>query len=122
MITKRRTVGFLAVATLLGLGGCKTDDGSAKARVARIEVRKYAFEAYPQWSARNMGSKCPSSLADLGEYMSSSDGNDPWGHPYVMVCGENAPADARRFGVISYGADGKPGGTGADADIASWEK
>ena len=40
---------------------------------------------------------------------------DPWGHDYVYVApGTNgAPYD-----LYSLGADGQPGGTGADADIS----
>ena len=41
--------------------------------------------------------------------------NDPWGNPYVYVNpGRKGPYD-----VISYGADGREGGSGADADIGS---
>ncbi|MFP2958959.1 type II secretion system protein GspG [Myxococcus sp. 1LA] len=38
---------------------------------------------------------------------------DPWGHPYVYWMNGSSGA------VISYGADGKPGGTGLDADLSS---
>jgi|WetSurMetagenome_2_1015567.scaffolds.fasta_scaffold28353_5 general secretion pathway protein G len=40
---------------------------------------------------------------------------DPWSHPYQY----NSPGSKWPFEVISYGADGKPGGGGADADISS---
>lgn len=41
---------------------------------------------------------------------------DPWGHPYYYT----SPAqDGKDYEVISYGADGEPGGTGKDADISS---
>jgi general secretion pathway protein G len=42
--------------------------------------------------------------------------NDPWGHPYqyVQPGRGNAPYD-----LICYGADGREGGTGADADVTS---
>lgn len=41
---------------------------------------------------------------------------DPWGAPYQYLNpGLNGEID-----VFSYGADGKPGGEGADADIGSW--
>ena len=41
--------------------------------------------------------------------------NDPWGHPYQYVQpGRTAPYD-----LISYGADGREGGSGPDADITS---
>jgi general secretion pathway protein G len=38
---------------------------------------------------------------------------DPWGHPYLYRF------DGKRGSVLSYGADGKPGGTGEDADLGS---
>ncbi len=41
---------------------------------------------------------------------------DPWGNMYQYLSpGSHADAE-----VFSYGADGKPGGTGNDADIGSW--
>ena len=40
---------------------------------------------------------------------------DPWGRPYQY----NAPGTNGPFEVISYGADGRQGGEGADADIHS---
>jgi general secretion pathway protein G len=41
---------------------------------------------------------------------------DPWGNPYQYLNpGVNGEVD-----VLSYGADGKPGGEGFDADIGSW--
>ncbi len=43
--------------------------------------------------------------------------NDPWGAPYQYLNpGVNGEID-----VFSFGADGKPGGEGADADIGSWK-
>ena len=44
--------------------------------------------------------------------------NDPWGNPYVYA----APGrDGRQFEIMSYGADGREGGEGEDADIGNWE-
>jgi general secretion pathway protein G len=41
---------------------------------------------------------------------------DPWGGSYQFLNpGLNGEVD-----IMSYGADGKPGGTGFDADIGSW--
>ena len=42
--------------------------------------------------------------------------NDPWGQPYVYV----NPGVRGEIDVLSYGADGKPGGEGKDADVGSW--
>lgn len=44
--------------------------------------------------------------------------NDPWGNPYIYHCPGQHNND---YEIISYGADGKEGGTGADADITSWQ-
>jgi general secretion pathway protein G len=42
---------------------------------------------------------------------------DPWGNDYVYLC----PGLHGDFDIMSYGADGQPGGEGADADINNWE-
>lgn len=43
---------------------------------------------------------------------------DPWNNPYVYL---SPGVHSRNFDLISYGADGQPGGEGFDADINSWE-
>jgi len=43
--------------------------------------------------------------------------NDPWGNPYQYA----NPGVKGDIDVFSYGADGKPGGEGNDADIGSWQ-
>ena len=43
--------------------------------------------------------------------------NDPWGHPYQYV----QPGKGGPYDVICYGADGREGGSGADADITNWD-
>jgi len=40
---------------------------------------------------------------------------DPWGHPYQYL----KPGKSTPYEIISYGADGREGGTGADADITN---
>ncbi|MEL7091493.1 MAG: type II secretion system major pseudopilin GspG [Pseudomonadota bacterium] len=41
---------------------------------------------------------------------------DPWGQPYSYL----QPGVHGDFDVVSFGADGVAGGTGANADIGSW--
>lgn len=49
-----------------------------------------------------------------GPYMNGHVPNDPWGRPYVY----RSPGDGGKdYDLATYGADGKPGGTGEDADI-----
>lgn len=42
---------------------------------------------------------------------------DPWGNDFVYLC----PGVHGEYDLISYGADGAPGGEGKDKDINSWE-
>src|SRR6266511_5981244 len=42
---------------------------------------------------------------------------DPWGNDYVYVF----PGQHGAYDIMSYGADGKEGGDGADKDVASWD-
>jgi general secretion pathway protein G len=42
---------------------------------------------------------------------------DPWGNPYNYKC---CPGDHGEYDLWSEGADGRPGGEGENADIASW--
>ncbi|HUO23357.1 MAG TPA: type II secretion system major pseudopilin GspG [Caulobacteraceae bacterium] len=57
----------------------------------------------------------PDSLAGwTGPYLKGAQSlNDPWNDPIVYTLA----ADGRSFTVQSLGADGKPGGTGLNADI-----
>ena len=54
-----------------------------------------------------------------GPYLRKAVPLDPWGAAYVYL----APGQVNLTGydLLSFGADGKPGGTGEDADITSWQ-
>ncbi len=43
--------------------------------------------------------------------------NDPWGRPYQFM----NPGIKGEIDVLSFGADGQPGGEGNNADIGSWQ-
>ena len=43
--------------------------------------------------------------------------NDPWGRPYQYAY----PGVKGEIDVYSFGADGKAGGEGRDADVGSWQ-
>lgn len=63
----------------------------------------------------------PADLADPSRYQKGGYirklPKDPWGRDYLYAApGEHGAAD-----VWTYGADGKEGGEGADADIGSWQ-
>ena len=69
----------------------------------RALVEKPTSEPVPQnWKA--------------GGYLDSIP-KDPWGNPYQYA----NPGTHGEIDVYSYGSDGKPGGTGNDADIGNWQ-
>ncbi len=43
---------------------------------------------------------------------------DPWGNDYLYAF----PGQHGAYDIVSYGADGKEGGEGADKDITSWDQ
>lgn len=42
---------------------------------------------------------------------------DPWGNPYQYL----QPGSQGEIDIYSFGADGRPGGDGQDADIGNWD-
>jgi hypothetical protein len=97
----------------------RADPASGRLRAkTQVKLVLYAFEAYPPWSAAHPDKGCPDKLAELNEYIESSDTNDAWGRPLKMLCGASLPAGAKGIGVVSMGEDGKEG---TDDDIKSWE-
>ena len=102
--------------------------GESKAKAAKIQIQSLA-------SALDLYA------LDTGRYPSNSEGlealmqrpggvsswsgpylkgdvvpKDPWGHQYVY----RSPGQRGSYDILSYGADGQEGGTGAAADITSW--
>ena len=51
-----------------------------------------------------------------GPYLRKGVPPDPWGRPYVY----RTPGERGEFDLLSYGKDGRPGGSGEDADIANY--
>jgi len=90
----------------------------SKDDIAGLTVKKYAYEAFGEWSQAHPDKACPDKLEDLSQYMDSKDVKDPWGNPYKMFCGQNLPAGAKGgLAVMSSGPDGKDG---TEDDVKSW--
>lgn len=51
-----------------------------------------------------------------GPYLSKAVPADPWGRPYVY----RSPGQHGKYNLLSLGRDGRPGGSGEDADIGNW--
>ncbi|MDA8106091.1 MAG: type II secretion system major pseudopilin GspG [Nitrospiraceae bacterium] len=52
-----------------------------------------------------------------GPYLKKALPNDPWKRPYQYQC----PGTHGEYDLLSYGADGAPGGDGENKDVDSWE-
>ena len=92
------------------------DKGRVTAARTQIEALLGALQTYHIEKG-----KFPSTeegLQAVRPYLSKDIPNDPWGNPYVYKFpGEHGPEPD----LICYGADGKAGGEGIDADIVSWK-
>lgn len=53
-----------------------------------------------------------------GPYLKKDVPTDPWGKPYIY----KSPGDHGPYDIISYGADGVPGGEATNKDVTSWER
>lgn len=105
----------LVGVNLLGALG-KSDVTNAQ---AQISLFKTAMMSY-----RIAHKKFPSSAEGLNALISNEKGrsfldakqvpSDPWGNPYIYTS-----EGGSSYIIVSYGADGVPGGTGEDADISS---
>ncbi|TVQ51104.1 MAG: prepilin-type N-terminal cleavage/methylation domain-containing protein [Phycisphaerales bacterium] len=95
--------------------------GRSKQGVARSEVASIAQQVNLYLADHGL-SRIPQDfrLEALTEgdrpYMRERDLIDPWGNPYVIVIPGEENID---FDIVSYGADGQPGGEGEDQDIVN---
>jgi general secretion pathway protein G len=119
------------LATVVGLNVLK-EPGKARVTVAKSQIgvfrsalQQYKMEngRYPT-QAQGLSALCEKPSVDPVPDHYPADGylesrkipSDPWSHEYVYL----APGpNGEPFVVISYGADGEPGGAGEDADLSS---
>jgi general secretion pathway protein G len=68
---------------------------------------------------RETPAAAPTPRAWNGPYLKKELPLDPWGRLYLYQ--SPGSHDAASYDLASFGADGQPGGNGADADVTSWE-
>jgi general secretion pathway protein G len=101
-------IGMLAGAVVLKVGDYMDTAKTNRAK-SDIAVIVQAVEAYYLTHSRYPGN-------DQGlEPLPLKNRNDPWGRPYEY----NSPGKDEPFEIISFGADGREGGDGINADITS---
>ena len=115
-------LGLLAGTLAISLSGAV---GKGKREIAKSGISKVqqAVEAYRiehgVWPADDVG------LAVLGDghadpiasyFLGSDQLRDPWGNPYFLLV---PGPDRHPYEIVSYGADGQPGGEGENQDLSS---
>lgn len=97
----------------------------AKIRAADAEVQRlsmavdefYLDNGRPPKELRELIEKPGNASNWNGPYVNDSNLNDPWENDYQY----RYPGEHRSFDIWSHGADGSPGGEGANADITNWD-
>ena len=100
----RVTAARAQINTLMGaLNTYKMETGQFPTTEQGLQVLRVAPPGVPNWG---------------GPYLERELPNDPWGRPYVYHYPSEQGDEPE---IISYGADGQPGGDGINADIVSWK-
>ena len=120
------------IALIMGIVGPRVLNylSESKAKAAKIQIESFASALdlffldtgrYPNGSeGLNALVRRPGNItAWNGPYLKGGlVPPDPWGNPYVY----RAPGQNGAYDMLSYGADGTEGGTGAGQDITSWQR
>lgn len=102
--------------------------GPARESTARAQIENFAtaldsyfvdLGRYPstQDGLKALRAKPESAEKWNGPYLKKEIPADPWGNQYVY----RAPGRNGGYEIVSFGADGREGGEGENADIQSWE-
>lgn len=108
------------IALFAALVGQRMFGNVDKARVTAAKVQiSNLVNAAAQYKLENGNfPTTEQGLAALRPYLEKDVPLDPWKHPYIYKFpGEHGDGPD----VISYGADGQPGGEGVNTDIVSWK-
>ena len=123
------------IATLAGLVAPSLfrNVGDAKVATARsqVELLAVALGAYrldnDRFPATDQGLDALRNLPSAGDlprnwrgpYLTRVVPMDPWGRPYLYL--SPGRVNPQSYDLLSYGADGRAGGEGENADILSWK-
>lgn len=107
------------------VGDAKTDAARSQIEIFALALDAYRLDTdqYPSSTQGLAALRAKPVTGDVppawrGPYLRKEVPPDPWGRPYVYVApGVVNPAS---YDLYSLGRDGKPGGSGEDADVTSW--
>jgi general secretion pathway protein G len=116
---------FLYTILLISIGGCKKGStigdkhqlARAKMTVIEAAIVQYFLDCSQYPASLEELLKPPAGLEGKwkGPYLKDSQLLDPWGNKYIYV--PEGKVNPGSFDIISYGADGSPGGEGDNEDI-----
>lgn len=137
------TLGVLAIGAVLTAGTTVSVSkliGTAKRTAARNQIEQYysALQSYfldcGRFPTSEQGIEAlwtkptfyPIPETWDGPYLEKKPAADPWGQKFIYISAESSPLPIEAvpnlpFAIICYGADGKEGGEGNNADLYSWE-
>ena len=116
------------IGLIMGLIGPRVLNylGESKVKAAKIQLQSFSSALdlfsldagrYPS-SAEGLAAlvrRAPGVGAWNGPYLRGGDvPNDPWNHPYVY----RAPGQRGAYDIVSFGSDGREGGSGTAADLS----
>ena len=119
------------LATIVGVNVAKEPGKARRAKaVAEIQTFRTALQVYRMEQGgiptQEQGLKAlcekpatgpaPERYPDGGYLDSRAVPRDPWGHEYVYM---TPGANGEPYEIVSYGADGEPGGAGEAEDVSS---
>jgi general secretion pathway protein G len=114
--------GLVGPKVLNQLGGAKTDTAGVQIRDFEQALEIYMLDT-GKFPTTEQGLEAlvrdPGSVPGWnGPYLRRNElPQDPWKNDYQY----KFPGEHGDFDVISYGADGRPGGEGDNADIGNWQ-
>lgn len=120
-------IGLLATVVVINVMPALDQGNQEKAKVdiatleSAMEMYRLDNQTYPR-SQDGLAAltSAPAGLANPERYREGGYirrlPDDPWGNPYQYA----APGRSGPFDIWSYGADGREGGEGNDADIGNW--
>lgn len=110
-----------AIATPLYFNYVKSSRvGAAKMQIGMIEQGMFNYRVDMKKMPEKLEDLIKNSRSDKrwkGPYLKGGAiPKDPWGNDYIF----KKPGDHGEFDIISYGADGQPGGDDENADVGNW--
>ncbi len=116
---------FILLAGIMAFVGPKIYDMMFKAEAQQARIQLLDLAGKIEMYRADVG-RYPASLSDLvkapggekwsGPYAKEAELKDKWSNPYQYTV---PGTDGRRFDLVSYGADGKPGGDGENRDLSN---